>query len=251
MNFPPFTMTGGTLSPLLRVTVYFLKNKPKTTPGNSHGKHATLHVQLSVTMCRTDLWKHLTTRVRPRGLVLSPALVALLDCLFVRSGGAHLQSEQLSPSSHGPPVGDPCRKRPGGSSISHLSTLRASPASLLRWYKGSEWWCCATSVGVSALSACCREADTRGIFPDTVHHCFSDRVSCVQKFTSVPHGGSCSCATGCSASAMTALGESRNRCAAQTIDRINARRCYKCRRKANATPDGDLQRRLCYIGNSW
>lgn len=162
MNFPPFTMTGGTLSPLLRVTVYFLKNKPKKTPGNSHGKHATLHVQLSVTMCRADLWKHLTTTVRPRGLVLSPALVALLDCLFVRSGGAHLQSEQLSPSSHGPLQ-----------SVTPAGSVRADPAShICRHCERLQRLFCADTKAVSddvapQVLACLRcqpaaEKQTRG-----------------------------------------------------------------------------------------
>lgn len=135
----------------------------KERPATASEKYSTLHLQLSVMMCRMDFWssKHHTTRMRTRRLVLSPARWPCLTLLFVRSVHTQLPSPLLSlrpavPFLPQARVGDHKRERPGGSS-SHLWPVSSVSFALIQ----KQWVMCLRHKcwRVCAVTVCCREAD--------------------------------------------------------------------------------------------
>lgn len=88
--------------PFIRVIVNCVKIKNALQQPQK--KYATLHLQLSVMMCRMDFWssKHHTTRMRTQSLMLSPAQWASSTLLFVRSVHTQLPSPlfSLRPAVH-------------------------------------------------------------------------------------------------------------------------------------------------------
>lgn len=170
-----------------------------------------------------------------------PAWHFCLCVPFVPHASLHPSSSsvQLSPSSHRPGVGD--RTRDPTHICDRLQCLFCADTKAM-----------SDVLAPQVLARLRRReaADVRGIFSNTLFIWRPFPVCRVYIRPSGTRRRGCSCATGCTASADSALGRCRNRCAMHTIDRIKARRTYKCHREANATPDRDLENILGYIDNS-
>lgn len=232
---------------LLNLWLTFVATKGGTSSFLLHDCLFSKNMPLFICDCGwLDLWssKHHTARMSNRRHALPSARWPCLTLLFVRSvhtAAPRLLSSsslQLSPSSHRPGVGDHTRDL---SVRIQLTSVTVSSVSFT--LTQMQWVMC-------LRHKCWR----RRAWNLCQQHCLCDRrFLCAKVRPPTPHGSwrrPRSCATGCTASANIASGRCRNRCTTQTIDRIKAWRAYKCRRDANATPDGDLERTLRYIDNS-